>query len=298
MMIRPPDLITLTTRRGTAVGVRELAGPCLRRLAEEPAELLAENFTRPVKIGDTGLIVIADLPTTGLPVRVALKQYRPRNWWKGIWGLVRSSRALQAWRHAWTLLDCGVATARPVAACQPRGWRWRGVSYLATEWIEEAENLHRYGWRLGQQPLDRRLAEARRCAESLGRLLGRMHAAGIAHRDLKATNLLVVASPGGVTTYVIDLDGVHVFGGSAGAETSHRKVSTSVLLRFAVNLARLAAGLEAHPWVTRTVCLRFLLAYVEQFPPDTIAWKWFWRRIAEEAGRIIRRKRRHGRPLL
>ena len=290
MATSPLDLITLTTRGGTAVGVRELAGPCLRRLAEDPAELLAENLSRPVKLGPSGLIVVVDLAAADHAIRVAFKQYRPRNWWKGIWGLVRPSRARQAWRHAQTLLSRGVATARPIAACQPRGWRWRGVSYLATGWIDGAENLHQYGWRLGQQPLGCRLAQAGQCAESLGRLLGRMHAAGIAHRDLKATNLLVVASAEGVTTSIIDLDGVHVLHPPYGKKCR--------LSRFASNLGRLAAGLEAHRWVTRSICRRFLRAYAAEFPPGTIAWKWFWRRIADEAGRIVRRKRRRGKPLL
>ena len=66
------------------------------------------------------------------------------------------------------------------------------------------------------------------------------------------------------------------------------------LSRFASNLGRLAAGLEAHRWVTRSICRRFLRAYAAEFPPGTIAWKWFWRRIADEAGRIVRRKRRRG----
>ena len=69
-------------------------------------------------------------------------------------------------------------------------------------------DLHRYGWRLANCPERQRLRHAARCAESLGRLLGRMHAAGIANRDLKGANVLIVERGDRPATYLIDPDGV------------------------------------------------------------------------------------------
>ena len=112
-----------------------------------------------------------------------------------------------------------------------------------------------------------------------------MHAAGAAHRDLKAANLLIVEEGSDLTVYLVDLDGLQ----PAGPASFQRQ---------ARDLARLAAGLAAHPWVTRSICRRFLRAYLGQFPAESIGWKPFWRAIAAEATRIIRRKRQHGQQVL
>jgi tRNA A-37 threonylcarbamoyl transferase component Bud32 len=112
-----------------------------------------------------------------------------------------------------------------------------------------------------------------------------MHAQQIAHRDLKGANLLVTQREDRLITYLIDVDGARFC-----RQLSHA--------RRAANLARLAAGLESHPWVTRSVCRRFLRAYVGQFPPGTIAWKPLWREVAARSRRIAERKRRRGEQVL
>ena len=275
----------LRTASGTAIGIDGMGQSQLRRLAESPTDLLWQNFARPVKIGRSSLIVEAELPLGGRSVHVAYKRYCPRNWWKALCGLLRRSRALHGWHAARLLLAHDVATARPVAVAHGRGWRSRGVSYLATEWIAHAENLHQFGWRLAGCASQVRLRQAARCAESLGRLIGRMHAARIANRDLKGTNILVVQSEADLRTYLIDLDGVNRYESLSPA-------------RRAANLARLAAGLEAHRWVTPAVCRRFLRAYAEEFPPHAIRWKPLWRDVAARAARLVLHKRRCGKPLL
>ncbi len=252
------------------------------RLLRDPEALLRRHFDRPVKLDHGSVIVEAELPFADGPVHVALKQYRPRNRWKAFSGLFRRSRARRAWELARALVDRQIDTARPLLMCEPRS---SGRSYLATEWIAASENLHLFGWRLAECTIDARLRSAGRCAASLGRLIGRMHARGIAHRDLKAANLLVVERPEETATYLIDVDGA-----SIGRRVSPRRRAT--------DLARLAAGLEAHPWVSRTVCCRFLRAYAAQFPLGTIAWKSLWHDVAAGSRRIVLAKRRRGRRVL
>jgi tRNA A-37 threonylcarbamoyl transferase component Bud32 len=106
-----------------------------------------------------------------------------------------------------------------------------------------------------------------------------MHALQIAHRDLKGANLLVTEQADRVATYLVDLDGV----------CQHRRLSPALR---AANLARLAAGMEAHPWVTRSVWCRFLRSYISQFPHGSVDWKQLWRDVAHRSRRIIRRKGR------
>jgi len=163
-------------------------------------------------------------------------------------------------------------------------------SYLATQWIESSENVHFFGWRIANRPAAERLRLAARCAESLGRLVGRLHAGGISHRDLKAANLLVVpprdgADASSLKTYLIDIDGMRV----------RRRLRSG---RRAANLARLATGLEAHPWLTPSISCRFLRAYASAFPPGTIAWRPLWRAVQRRTRRLIRRMRRRGESVL
>ena len=279
------DYRALHTSSGEAYGVHDLPPTQLNRLLQDPEELLWRNLDRPVKIDYGSLMVEAELPLAQGPVHVAYKRYRPRNWWKSFCWLFRRSRARRGWHLARLLVARQIATARPLLMCEPRRSWFSRTSYLATEWIKSAENLHLYGWRLADRPIRERLRCAAQCAESLGRLIGRMHARQIAHRDLKGANLLVGQQGDRTATYLIDTDGVRIC----------RRLTAG---RRAANLARLAAGIEAHPWLTRTVCCRFLRAYVGQFSPGTVAWKPLWRDVARRSRRIVRRKRRRGEQVL
>ena len=257
----------------------------LRRLAEDPDKLLWRYLDSPVKLGHTSLVVKAELPMDDGPLSVCYKRYRPRDWWKAFCGQFRRSRALRGWRLGHALLARGIATARPLAVCQSRRGHFRRSSYLATEWIEGAENLHLWGWRLASCRLSERLRRAAPCAESLGRLVGRMHAWQINHRDLKGSNLLVAEGDRGLRTYLVDTDGARL----------RRRFSAARQVR---DLARLAASIEAHPWVTRTLRCRFLRTYVRQLPQDQVDWKTLWREVAAASRRMVRRKRRRREPVL
>ncbi|MGD0900680.1 MAG: lipopolysaccharide kinase InaA family protein [Thermoguttaceae bacterium] len=277
-------MLLLDTPSGTAWGSHRVAESQLRRVLEGPDELTWRHADRPVKISHESLIVQAEIPLRQGSVRVAYKRYRPRNWWKALLWLLGRARAFREWELAAALMARDIATAEPILACRPAGWR-RATSYLATEWIEGAENLHLFLGRLAARPAPERLRSAALAAVSLGRLVGRMHAAGIAHRDLKAANLLVVQRPEGVKTYLVDL---------AGAKLVRRLGSA----RRAADLARLAVGLAAHPWVPRTASCRFLRAYATEFPGERLAWKPLWRAVAGRSRRLALRKQSRGQDVL
>jgi len=279
------DYVALRGRHGEAHGVVDLPRAELHRVLEDAEALLDRNLDRPVKLGHSKLIVRAELPLAGGPVPVAYARYRYRNRWKAFLGLFRRCRALRGWFFGHALLQREIATPRPIAVCRVRR-PWLGPeSYLATEWVEGAENLHLYGWRLAALSPSDRLRRAARCAESLGRLIGRMHAHQITHGDLKASNLLAVEKGEDIKTYVIDAEDVRI----ARRLTSAQR---------AADLARLAASVQAHPWVTRTIVCRFLRAYGREFPRDKVAWKRLWRAVALRSRRVVRRKRRRDEPVL
>ncbi|MBN2474061.1 MAG: hypothetical protein JXB62_05615 [Pirellulales bacterium] len=280
----------LRTRCGRGLCAGELPENVLRGLVNHPDRLLWQNLDRPVKIDHESLMVEAELPVAGQWVHVVCKRYRPRNRWKAFCALFRRSRARRAWLLGRKLLQRQIATARPLAAWEPGRFRAPGTSYLVTQWIEGTENLHLFGWRLAERPIPERLRSAALCADSLGHLIGAMHARQIAHRDLKAANLLVGQMESGkasgrTTTYLVDLDGLRI----VGHMSSSRRVA---------NLARLAAGLDAHRWITPSICRRFLRAYMAELPSAAVDWKRLWRDVALRADRIVRRKRRRGQRVL
>jgi tRNA A-37 threonylcarbamoyl transferase component Bud32 len=279
------DFTAIRGAGGEVHGIGELLREALIRWLQDPEDLVRRNLDRPVKLGHSSIMVQAELPLATGTCRVALKRYCPRNWWRAVRGVLRSSRARRGWYAGHALLQRRIATPRPIALCEPRRWRPGQPSYLATEWIEGAENLHLWGWQLAGLPLGLRLRRAARCARSVGRLVGRMHAFQIAHRDLKGSNLLIVDEEMRTDALLIDVDSVRVM----------RRLSRRLQV---ADLARLALSIEAHPWVTRSVFCRFLRAYAAQFPRGEIVWKDLWRYVAMRVDRLAANKRRRGQQVL
>jgi len=214
-------------------------------------------------------------------VCVAYKRGRGRSWWKAFTLNFRRSRALCAWKLGHALLLRGIPTARPWAVCEPRTWGLKRESYLATQWLDGATNLHLYGWQLAKADAATRRKRVWQCASSLGRLVGKMHAWRVTDRDLKGCNLVVVERPDRVDIYLIDLDGVRI-AWWLSPRTRAR------------DLARLATSVELHPWLSRTDRLRFLRAYFKA-TGEQGDWKRLWQAIAAKSAcqtlRLIRQQR-------
>ena len=134
-MAEKADYIVVRTAAGAAYATAGLPETALSQLLEHPETLLWRHLDRPVKLSHETLMVEAELPLLGGPVRAAYKQFRPRDWWKTISGRFRTSRAMRGWTLGRALLALGIATPRPLAACEPRRGTPPGATYLATEWI-------------------------------------------------------------------------------------------------------------------------------------------------------------------
>ena len=109
--------------------------------------------------------------------------------------------------------------------------------FLATEWIEGSTNLHLYLWSLAKRNGRERRQRLRQAGQSIARLVAALHSAGYSHRDLKPLNLVVGERPTTVDAWLVDLDGV-----PASARITARLRSR--------NLGRMAASLDAHPWIS------------------------------------------------
>jgi len=160
-----------------------------------------------------------------------IKRYNLKKPLNLIKDLFRSTKAKRAFQLGYHLELVGVATPRVIAAAEYRLLGLALRSYFVMEKIEEATDL-------SDEKNNSLLFIGR-----LAKIIGRMHAEGFVHRDLKASNV-IVDSDG--KPRLIDLDGVSFIG--------------KVPARLAVsNLKRLERGLRGKSissWANRICFFR------------------------------------------
>lgn len=266
-------------RSGHAWAVRGISRGWLARLASYPDAILRSPHSQTIKTGRTAQVVRTEIPVEGTPCRVALKRILRRTWIKRLTTLVTEHPARRAFRLGHWLLEHGVRAARPLAVVVPPRWQPNRPAWLLTEWLDGTCNLHQFAVaQLGQPTKQKALHSG---AVSAGKLIGRLHAAGGSHRDLKPGNLLVRETETGVETLLVDLDGISL----------HPRVAPGRKVR---NLGRLAEWAVYDVGLRPTVLLRFVKSYLAASAPDTAEavadWKPLWRAIAANARR--RRSRR------
>jgi tRNA A-37 threonylcarbamoyl transferase component Bud32 len=136
--------------------------------------------------------------------RVVVKRYRPTRL-QAAKACFRESRAWHAFDVALRLQDLGIPTACPVAAGERRRGRWLREAFLITLEVPEAADFGAARAGAGRSP------GARRLVRSLGRLLPKLHEAGLHPTDLRQSNLLVRSGARDTLELVlIDLDGVRL----------------------------------------------------------------------------------------
>lgn len=268
----------LRTGSGVALCVKEWATDSLRTLLNSPDTVMSQPGAQALKLSFGSVVIKTTTPAETQPI--VFKRIRAKAWTKRLLAPIRPSRARIAWFRGHALLARGIATARPLFMLEPRWRTLQGESYLATEWIDGATNLHLFLWDLAKRPPGEQRTAIQSSARALGALLGKMHGYGVSHRDLKGCNLAVAENGSGRQWYLLDLEGVRLGRNLKLAER-------------ASNLARLAVSAEIHPCLTRTDRLRFLRAYCQ----STLVrddWKTLWRLIARDCRQELARLKRNG----
>jgi serine/threonine protein kinase len=141
--------------------------------------------------------------------------------------LVRPSKARSEYEHARAVAARQVPTFEPLALGEPCRGSTARDSFLITRTLPETRPLHSFlETTLPQWPAQRRTRLRQRLAVALGRLLARMHEAGIAHHDLHPGNLLLrLDGDDQVELFLIDLHAVR-----AGASLSWRARRANLIL--------------------------------------------------------------------
>ena len=236
------------------------------------ADALERDPERTLKNGRTTRVFVATLEGPDRPRELVFKRYNPKGL---LWALrysVRWSGGLRSWRAANALVTRHIPTAVPIAAWEKRCGPILFDSGVVTEHLAGVEELHAFvASTLGEMTGREKLAARKRAAALLGEMLRNMHDRGLAHRDLKASNLLVVRDGVDVREIVlVDLDGVRI-------------VSDVSRERRIKDLARLARSLVALPEWRRTDGLRMLRRYLGMAARDAQTLRSWWTRLAPSA---------------
>ncbi len=248
-----------------------LSGPDVQVIKDSPSSLVVR---RPLRVGDHELDVYIKRPRRKKAIRWVLDAFR-------------RSRPIRAFRLGHALLARHIHNALPLAALEKRRGPLLMDSLLITEAVADGVHLHRFLTRqLAPSQADdptstaRRRRLARDVLWLLGRLVRRLHAEGFAHRDLKASNLLV-RWPGeaavGPDIIMIDLDGLRRV----------RHVSQRLEFR---GLMRLNVSLFKCPAVNHAGRLRMLLGYLRRPGVGQINFKPYWRELQRWSGQKLRRQ--------
>ena len=160
------------------------------------------------KAGNTAAVLRGEMALSGGPAAVCWKRIRRKTALKRWATAVRTRRTVLTYVYAARLRRAGVDTPRPLACTAPPRLAVDRPAWLLTEWVDGTEDLAVARRRLAALPAADRLRAAGRLAAAVGRTLGRLHAAGASHRDLKPNNVLVSTGDGPPRAWVIDLDAV------------------------------------------------------------------------------------------
>ncbi|HXY35841.1 MAG TPA: lipopolysaccharide kinase InaA family protein, partial [Planctomycetaceae bacterium] len=139
---------------------------------------------------------------------VFVKHFKAARWWDALRNAILGTQAERESRAAGQVAAAGIETIHCVAVgVQSQGLLARD-SYLASRAIANVTPLDELA-RSPQHAALRTPAFRRELARSLGRLCGRLHRAGLVHRDLHPANLLAEMTAGGrIALKLIDLQGV------------------------------------------------------------------------------------------
>ncbi|HMB05221.1 MAG TPA: lipopolysaccharide kinase InaA family protein [Isosphaeraceae bacterium] len=276
-----------------SVASRDLDPATVRELLADPDAPFRRTDTVQLKDSRTTTVAELMMMVRGRPTRVIYKRFNMKSWYDPFLSYFRPSRAWQAWQGGQHLVSRAIPTPRNLAflaQLRPFGrglfWYMPHETYLVTM-KEDSITLGDYA----REILPRLAPESRRSqivrlTLALARLLRMMHERSLSHRDLKASNVLIVGDPESPAPQLslIDLVGVRL----VHPIPPHRRIQ---------NLTRINVSLSDVVGRTRTDALRFLRAYLPWGLSPRNDWRGIWRAVARRSQSKRDRNYRHGRAL-
>ncbi len=199
---------------------------------------------------DTSRVYKFTVKFDGVDRGVYFKQYLCRSIWDFIKHLVRASRARRAFKATLMLEKNGFGAPAVIAMGEYKSGFFNRENFLVTFEVENAQRFHQFISEslddLGQEELRNK----RELIRAFGRTIGKMHAAGIFHGDLRVGNVLARQEKNGWHFFFIDNERTKKF---------HRSPARLRLK----NLVQLNIFRDG---ISRTDRLRFFKTYLEENP--------------------------------
>jgi len=248
----------------------EYSTPEWRAILTEPDKLMNLPGARILKDSPTTRAVVVEVEVAGAGHALHIKRLNRRGMEFTVKYLFQRSRARRLFRNLVALIEREVPTLQPVAALSQRTGPLLHHSFLITEYID-AKSLFEF-WEKDIYPAGNPPARRRKIMADVARLVARMHAGGVYHRDLKSSNILVKTNG---EPLVADLDGAR-----AGSSLTYTQ-RVRDLARLSTSLVPLANLADRH---------FFLKHYIAALGSDDNI-KQMGRDIARKGLAILRSKR-------
>lgn len=192
-----------------------------------------------------------------------VKQYRrPNPVNRLVYGTLRPSKALRAYRNALSLIAIGVGTPEPVGYLNLRSGLLFDQSYLVTV---ASDCPYRY-----EDLFTQHFPYADDVLRAVGRLTAQLHTHGMAHKDYGRANILFAPeTDGSVRLELVDLNRMHFgpLGLKAGCKNFERLPATPHMHRLMAEAYAEARGFDAD------VCYR-LISHYRSVQPGKIDGKY------------------------
>ena len=185
----------------------------------------------------------------GRCLNLYLKQHLYRSPLDYLKHLVRPSRAMREFKASLMLAKNGIRTPPIIATGRIPVGLFHTRNFLITANLENAHSLNL--WLCRNMPPDNAdtLRSRRLLIRQLGETVGRMHAAGICHGDLRPGNVFIESVSGQWRFFLLDNERTTKF-----PRLPHRKVVKNLV----------QVGMLHDRYLTRTDRLRFLKNYIAQ----------------------------------
>ena len=140
----------------------------------------------------------------GVEREVYFKQYLCRSVWDFIKHLVRPSRARRAFKATLMLEKNGFEAPAVVAMGERKSGFFDRENFLVTLEVEKAKQIYQFIPESLENFTKKQLQDKRELIRAFGHTIGKMHAKGIFHGDLKVVNVLARQEKNGWRFFFID----------------------------------------------------------------------------------------------
>lgn len=237
---------------------------------------LQEGYqSTPIFSSDTSRVHKFTAKFDGVDRGVYIKQYLCRSACDFMKHLVRPSRAKRAFKATLMLEKNGFDAPVVVAVVESKAGFLNRENFLVTLEVENAKQIYQFIPDKLESFTKEHLQDKRELIRAFGRTVGRMHAAGIFHGDLKLVNVLARYEKDGWQFFFID------------NERTKKFYSLPPWLRLK-NLVQV--NMDRSPCLTNSDRMRFFKAYLQENPSMTHKRsEWSKKIIAKTNRRLVKR---------